>query len=158
MRSTASAFRPVLLGGFFAAAFAASVPAVLAATQDPGVSGPPDGTVTIVQKSADIGIGGTWGSGTLHWHGHSYPFTLKGGDVGAVGYSKTIGHGRVYNLKKLSDFDGTYAAANGAVTAGSGVGGQALINGNDVSLRIDQKSSGGRLAGAAQGIQITLTK
>ncbi|MBE7212313.1 MAG: hypothetical protein INR65_14930 [Gluconacetobacter diazotrophicus] len=153
MRLSASTFRPALLGGFLLAAV--SSPA-FSAGQDPGVSEKPDGTVTIIEKSADIGIGGTWGSGTLHWHGHSYPFTLKGGDIGAVGYSKTIGHGRVYNLKKLEDFNGTYAAANGAVTAGSGVGGQALVNGSNVGLRIDQKSSGGRLAGAAQGIQIEL--
>ena len=159
MRLASSFGRPILAATLLGAIALSPALAThaLANSQDPGVSQQPDGTVTIVQKSADLGIGGTWGSGMLHWHGHSYPFTLKGGDVGAVGYSKTVGHGRVYDLKKLSDFNGTYAAAAGAVTAGTGIGGQALVNGNGVGLRIDDKSTGARLAGAAQGIQIELT-
>ncbi len=48
-----------------------------------------------------------------------------------------IGHGRVYNLKHLHDFDGTYGAANGEATLGNGIGGRYLKNGNGVELRID---------------------
>lgn len=126
------------------------------AARDPGTSGAPDGTVVIVSKSADIGIGASWGSGTLKYAGHTYKFGVKGVDVAAVGYSKVVGHGRVYNLKHLHDFDGTYAAANGEATAGKGVGGQVLKNGNGVEIRIDDMTKGARLAGAAQGIELTL--
>lgn len=126
------------------------------AATDPGTSGTPDASVTIVSKSADIGIGASWGSGTLKYAGHSYKFSVKGVDVAAVGYSKVVGHGRVYNLKHLHDFDGTYAAADGEATAGKGVGGQVLKNGNGVEIRIDDMTKGARLAGAAQGIELTL--
>ncbi len=128
------------------------------AAEDPGASGRPDATVTIVSKAADIGIGATWGNGVLRYAGHRYTFSVKGVDVAAVGFSKIVGHGRVYNLKHLHDFDGTYAAADGEATVGKGLGGNVLKNGNGVELRIDDITKGARLAGAAQGIELTLTK
>lgn len=126
------------------------------AATDPGTSGVPDATVTIVSKSADIGIGATWGGGTLKYAGHTYHFSVKGVDVAAVGYSKVVGHGRVYHLHHLHDFDGTYAAADGEATLDKGLGGQVLKNGNGVEIRIDDMTKGARLAGAAQGIELTL--
>lgn len=135
-----------------AATFA--VPAV--AAQDPGTSGRPAGLVTIVAKAADIGVGYTWGDGILKYHGHTYHFGVKGVDVAAVGFSKVVGHGRVYHLNSLHDFNGTYAAANGEATLGNGLGGRILKNGNGVEIRIDDVSKGARLAGAAQGIELTL--
>lgn len=137
---------------FVAATFAA--PAI--AAQDPGTSGRPAGLVTIVAKAADIGVGYTWGDGILKYHGHTYHFGVKGVDVAAVGFSKVVGHGRVYNLNNLHDFNGTYAAANGEATLGNGLGGRILKNGNGVEIRIDDVSKGARLAGAAQGIKLTL--
>ena len=142
-----------LLSSLFLAA-TLSAPA-LAAT-DPGKKGLPDATVLISEKAADIGVGATWGGGTLHFHGRSYHFTIKGVDVAAVGFSTITGHGRVYELKTLHDFDGTYVAANGEATAGSGLGGQVLKNGSGVELRIDDLTKGARLAGAAQGITLQL--
>lgn len=126
------------------------------AAQDPGTNHRPDGYVTIVAKAADVGIGFTWGDGVLKYHGHTYHFSVKGVDVAAVGFSKVVGHGRVYDLRNLHDFDGTYAAANGEATVGSGLGGRALTNGNGVVIRIDDVTKGARLAGAAQGIELTL--
>ena len=120
--------------------------------------GPVDGTVTIVAKAADVGIGYTWGDGVLRYHGHTYHFSVSGVDVAAVGYSKVVGHGRVYHLRHLHDFDGTYGAANGEATLGQGVGGRFLKNGNGVELRIDDITKGARLAGAAQGIELKLRK
>jgi hypothetical protein len=116
----------------------------------------PVGTVTIVSKSADLGVGASWGHGTLHFKGHNYGFSVKGVDVAAVGYSKVVGHGRVYKLATLHDFDGTYAAANGAVTLGTGKGGQVLENSSGVQIEIVDMTKGARLAGAAQGIEFTL--
>lgn len=135
---------------------AASLAAPAMAAQDPGTSGAPDGTVTIVSKSADLGVGASWGNGVLKYAGHRYNFSVKGVDVAAIGYSKVVGHGRVYNLKHLHDFNGTYAAANGEATVGKGLGGEVLKNGNGVEIRIDDMTKGARLAGAAQGIELTL--
>lgn len=132
-----------------------SVPAL---ARDPGAPGPVNGHVTITAKAADIGIGFTWGNGVLRYKGHDYHFKVKGVDIAAVGYSSVIGHGRVYNLKHLHDFDGTYGAANGEATLGNGIGGRYLKNGNGVELRIDDISKGARLSGGGQGIELTLTK
>ncbi len=140
-----------------AAGFALLATPALAA-RDPGASGPVSGHVTITAKAADVGIGFTWGNGVLRYKGHDYHFTVKGVDVAAVGFSTVVGHGRVYGLKHLHDFDGTYGAANGEATLGNGIGGRYLKNGNGVELRIDDVSKGARLSGAGQGIELRLTQ
>ena len=118
--------------------------------------GPQDGSITMTAKSLGVGAGYTWGNGTLHWHGHNYPFTVRGISLGDVGYATVYSHGRVYDLHKLSDFSGTYGSAEGNVTAGHGIGGQFLQNANGVQIRIDQVSHGAQLIGAADGVQLTL--
>lgn len=123
---------------------------------DPAAPGRVDATVTIRAQSASVGVGYTWGEGVLTFHGHRYPFTVKGVDVAAVGYSTVVGHGRVYNLHRVSDFTGTYAASTGEATLGNGLSGQVLINGTGVQLRIDNVTKGARLSGSADGIQLTL--
>ena len=133
----------------------AAVPAL--AARDPGAPGPVVGHVTITAKAADVGIGFTWGDGVLRYKGHDYHFKVKGVDVAAVGFSTVVGHGRVYKLKHLHDFDGTYGAANGEATLGNGVGGRYLKNGNGVELRIDDVTKGARLSGGGQGIELTLS-
>jgi hypothetical protein len=131
-----------------------SVPAF--AARDPGAPGLVEGHVTITAHAADVGVGYTWGDGVLRYKGHDYHFTVKGVDVAAVGYSTIVGHGRVYHLRHLKDFNGTYGAANGEATLGNGVGGRFLQNGNGVQIRIDDVTKGARLSGAGEGIQLTL--
>ena len=133
-----------------------SAPAL--AARDPGASGPVSGHVTITAKAADVGIGFTWGNGVLRYRGHDYHFTVKGVDVAAVGFSTVVGHGRVYGLKHLHDFDGTYGAADGEATLGNGLGGRYLKNGNGVEIRIDDVTKGARLSGAGQGIELHLSQ
>ncbi|MBB2201788.1 hypothetical protein [Gluconacetobacter tumulisoli] len=120
--------------------------------------GTPSGHIRLVAKSADVGVGWTWGSGTLTYGHHTYRFSVKGGSIAAVGYSSVEGTGTVYNLKHLHDFNGSYVAGNGEATLGNGVGGSLLHNGNGVTIRIDTVSKGARLAGAAQGLELTLVK
>ena len=71
--------------------------------------------------------------------------------------SKVTGTGRVYKLKTLKDFSGTYAASTGQATAGNAsIGGQILENANGVQIRVDQVSRGARLQGSVDGITLTL--
>jgi hypothetical protein len=143
------------LGGFvLAAGLAAAIPAF--AQRDPDAPGPVVGRVVINARAAGVGVGYTWGNGTLTFHGHHYRFTVKGVTVADVGYSRIVGHGRVYNLHKLSDFDGTYGAATGEATLVNGIGGQFLKNGQGVELRIDDVTRGARLSGSADGIQLEI--
>ena len=128
----------------------------LAQRRDPGVSGPVSGRVTIHAKGAAVGVGYTWGDGSLVYGGRTYHFTVSGITVADVGFSRVTGRGRVYNLQRLQDFSGTYAAATGEATAGSGLGGQVLKNANGVEIRVDQVTRGARLQGSADGIKLTL--
>ncbi len=134
-------------------ALALALPAVAA---DPGVNSAPDARVTIVAKSANLGVGWSWGDGTLHYDHHSYRFSVSGLNIAAVGYSTLVGHGRVYNLHHLHDFDGTYYQSHGEVTAGKGIGGSLYVNGNGVQIRVDDVTHGAQLAGSASGIQFKL--
>jgi hypothetical protein len=147
--------RRLLTGMVFAAGLATALPAV-AAPRDPAAPGPVDGTVTIVAKAAAIGVGYTWGDGTLRYRGHTYRFSVKGITVADVGFSQLVGHGRVYNLHRVADFNGTYGAATGEATLGDGLGGQFLKNGQGVELRIDNVTRGARLSGSADGIQLEI--
>lgn len=124
--------------------------------RDPGVSGPVSGTVSLSARGAAVGVGYTWGDGTLRYGGRQYHFTVNGITVADVGFSRVSGTGRVYNLHRLQDFSGTYAAATGEATLGNGIGGQVLKNGNGVEIRVDQITRGARLQGSADGIKLTL--
>ena len=145
--------RLALLAAF---AFAASAPNAFAARTDPGAPGPVDGTVVMTAKAAALGVGYTWGDGVLRFHGRSYHFDVKGVTVADVGFARVQGRGRVYNLHNVADFSGTYGASTGEATLGNGIGGQYLRNGNGVEIRVDEVTKGARLAGSADGIQLTL--
>jgi hypothetical protein len=139
-----------------AATMLATVPAMAQQRRDPGVSGPVSGTISLAAQGAALGVGYTWGDGLLRFGGRTYRFTVNGVTVADVGYSKVTGRGRVYNLKRLQDFSGTYVAATGEATLGNGIGGQVLRNANGVQIRVDQVTRGARLQGSADGITLTL--
>ncbi len=146
-----------LFGGFvLAASLAASLPAL--AQRDPEAPGPVVGRITMVARGAALGVGYTWGDGTLYYNRHRYRFAVHGVTVADVGYSRIVGHGRVYNLHRLSDFNGTYGAATGEATLVNGLGGQFLKNGQGVEIRIDDVTRGARLSGSADGIQLELRR
>jgi hypothetical protein len=54
-----------------------------------------------------VGIGWSWGKGVLSFKGKQYPFKVDGICVVDVGITKANAVGKVYHLKKLSDFNGT---------------------------------------------------
>ena len=137
-----------------AACIAATTPAM--AQKDLGAPGPVDARITLVARSAAVGVGYTWGDGTLYYRRHRYHFSVRGVTVADVGYSRIVGHGRVYNLHRLEDFNGTYGASTGEATAGRGLAGQILVNGAGVQIRIDDVTRGAELAGSADGIQLQL--
>ena len=137
------------------AAMLTAAPA-MAQRRDPAVSGPVSGTVSMTAQGAAAGVGFTWGDGLLTYKGRTHHFTVNGITVADVGYSRVNGRGRVYNLTRLQDFNGTYAAATGEATLVNGLGGQVLRNGNGVEIRVDQVTRGARLQGSADGITLTL--
>ena len=79
----------------------------------------PSGTVRITSKAVAIGVGVTWGDGTLTFQGKTYPFSVDGLSVVDLGISNITSAGEVFNLKNVADFSGNYAAGEaGAAIAG----------------------------------------
>jgi hypothetical protein len=118
----------------------------------------PDATLKLTEGSVAVGVGWTWGKGELHYKGKTYKFKVEGLSLGELGQKKASATGEVYNLKKLEDFDGLYAAGGAAATAGEGKGVAALQNPNGVSVLLKSTTQGLDLKAAAEGIKLTLEK
>lgn len=117
---------------------------------------PPSGTVKISSKAVAIGIGVTWGDGTLTYHGRPYSFSIDGLSVADLGISNVSSSGEVFDLHKLSDFSGNYAAGEAGIAVGGGPTDTILKNQNGVVIRLHGTQQGGRLTLAAQGVKIQL--
>jgi hypothetical protein len=116
------------------------------------------GKVNFAGGSAAAGIGFSWGSGTLEFAGKTYQFKVTGFSVGDVGAASIDAVGEVYNLTKVEDFEGNYAAAGlGGTLAGGGTI-IAMENPHGVIIQAHSTTAGLRLNIAASGITFTLVK
>lgn len=120
--------------------------------------GKPDATIELEEGSGGIGIGYTWGRGTLTYEGKKYPITISGFSAGELGGSKIQAHGAVYHLKKLSDFDGTYTSSDAGATFGGGFDVEAMRNGNGVEIKMVSTTEGADLKAAVSGVTFTVVK
>lgn len=114
------------------------------------------GTVTIESMSVAIGIGVSWGDGTLSYQGKSHPFSVRGLSVADVGVSKVSARGKVFHIGKLENFAGTYAAVQAGVAVGGGMSAVALRNQHGVVLELTSTQTGFRFTLAGEGIEIKL--
>ena len=118
----------------------------------------PDATVTLTEGSVAVGIGFSWGKGTLAYQGKKYPLKVEGLSVGEVGVTRATAAGEVYNLKKLADFDGNYLAAGAEATVAGGAGVTAMKNQNGVVIELKSTTQGASLKLAAEGIKLNVVK
>jgi hypothetical protein len=118
----------------------------------------PVGTIRLESKSVAVGIGFQWGRGTLRFGGRTYPFKVDGLSVNAVGVSASDATGYVYDLKIVSDFEGTYTAVEAAGTVGGGKGITTMRNGNGVRVTLHSTSQGDELKAAPEGVKFTLER
>ena len=116
----------------------------------------PSGTVTIESTSVALGVGVSWGDGKLSYQGKTHTFSVKGLSVVDVGVSKVSARGKVFNLKKLADFAGTYAAAQAGAAVGGGMSVVALRNQNGVVLELTSTQTGVKFTLAGEGIEVKL--
>lgn len=101
------------------------------------------GTVNIEQVQVAFIGSGNVGSGTLHFKGKSYRFSVGGLGVGGFGFSKIEAYGDVYNLKELHQFPGAYGQARyGAVAGNKGSGEMWLENPNGVMIDLRTRRQG----------------
>jgi hypothetical protein len=118
----------------------------------------PDATMTLESKSIAAGVGVSWGDGKLQYKGHTYKLAVEGLTVGSVGASQINARGDVYNLKKIEDFDGNYAAVVGEATAGGGASGLIMTNQNGVEIRMISTTQGVNLTAGVSGVKLTVVK
>jgi hypothetical protein len=117
----------------------------------------PSGTVSIESTAVAVGVGVNWGDGILILNdGRRYRFSLKGLEVGSLGAAKIHADGKVYALKQVSDFEGTYAAGEASIAVGVGPGAVAMRNQHGVIIQLASAQQGAKLTVAAQGVEIQL--
>ena len=118
----------------------------------------PDATVELTEGSVAVGIGWSWGKGTLTYQGKKYPVKVEGLSVGELGVTRASARGEVFDLKKLADFDGTYTAGGAGATVGGGAGATIMRNQNGVVIEMTSTTQGASLKLAAQGLKLAVAK
>ena len=117
---------------------------------------PPKGTVNIDLTGVGLGLGVSWGSGTLRFDGKSYPFSIEGLRVGDLGISTLRAVGKVYNLKNVADFAGNYAAVGAGLSVAGGMAGLTMQNQRGVVIDLYAVQQGVQLNIGPQGFTIDM--
>ena len=102
----------------------------------------PAGRLAFESTSCGLLIGYNWGKGTLSFQGREYPFSIEGYKLFTVGVASVDALGVVYDLDKLSDFEGRYTAAEGSLTLWQGGGGAVMENQNGVVIYLQTLQQG----------------
>jgi len=119
----------------------------------------PDATLRLSTGGFALGIGVSWGSGTLSYKGKDYPVKVKGLSVGRVGATSSSIYGEVFNLKHLQDFNGHYdvgGAGTRGVTLGAGKTGTIMSNQAGVIVRVSSTQSGVAVNATGGGVDLQL--
>jgi hypothetical protein len=111
-------------------------------------------SVEMVSTSVGLGIGITWGEGTLSLEGETYDFAVKGLGLGDLGYAQINAFGDVSNLENASDLAGTYVAVEAGIAGGSGTGITSMRNEHGVVITMKSDRSGVQLAAGADALSI----
>jgi hypothetical protein len=115
------------------------------------------GTVSLVIYKAGWIIGGSGGSGVLHFRGRSYALSTGGLDYGLVfGGSKTVLRGIVSNIYRPSDVAGVYGAAGAGLAVGRGARAIVLTNQKGAVLELSGSQVGLMANADLSGLAITL--
>jgi len=124
----------------------------LAVAQD----GPPSGKVSVESKAVALGVGVSWGDGKLTYQGKEHVFSINGLSVVDLGVAKITATGEVFNLKKLSDFNGNYVAGEAGAAVGGGAGTAILKNQNGVVMKLKGTGTGVKFTLAGKGVEVKL--
>jgi hypothetical protein len=120
-------------------------------------STPPSATVTIREWSAAYYASAARGKGTLNYNGQRHHFSISGLGAGGMGGQKISATGTVYNLNKLSDFNGTYHGISRGLTLIEGKMHAKLTNGNGVTMYLAGETEGLASSLGAQAFEVSLT-
>jgi hypothetical protein len=149
-KSFLSLFAIVLMSGVAAAADSSTSPVAEGAI--------PSAYVWLSGGSVAVGIGYTWGHGTLYYSKDQkqYKFKLSGVSVADVGGAGITAEGEVYNLTSPADLSGDYSAVTAGVTIIEGGSVAYLKNQKGVVIKLHSQTGGLRFNLSANGMRLTL--
>ena len=118
----------------------------------------PSGYVWLSGGAVALGIGFTWGHGTLYdsKDQKQYKFKLSGVSVADVGGAGISAEGEVYNLTDPADLSGNYSAYTAGMTVGEGGSIAYLKNEKGVVITLHSQTGGLRFNLSASGVKVTL--
>lgn len=118
----------------------------------------PDATIDVKGTSVAAGVGFTRSDGTVHFKGRSYPVRLEGLSVGELGAQKISASGEIFNLRRIEDLSGTFAAVSAGAAMGSGAQDTTMRNQNGVEIKLHGTAEGVNLKFSVDGLSLTLAK
>jgi hypothetical protein len=149
--------RRVLLG----LAAAASI-AILAdwawAQKPPAHTAPTTALIEFKGGAVAVGIGFSWGGGTVTFDGKQYPISVNGLSALDVGASKYSASGTVRNLHNIKDIEGTYMAGELGATVAGGGSVASMKNDKGVIIDFNTTRAGLQFTIAPKGATIKLKK
>ncbi len=117
------------------------------------------GTISIRIVKAGFVIGGSAGSGTLNFHGRTYPLSIGGLSYGfTFGASETRFHGRVTNIRRPSDVEGVYGQAGAGAAIVRGAQAVVLTNQNGAVLTLTGRQAGLIVSADLSGLALSLRR
>ncbi len=114
------------------------------------------GTIEISSTQIAFIASAQTGGGTLEFEGMEHDFRISGLGIGGIGIQTINAIGVVYNLEKLSDFEGTYSQVRVGATVGKGSSTIGLNNSKGVFIELKSSNRGIALAAGADGMVIRL--
>ena len=118
----------------------------------------PSGYVWLSGGVVAVGIGYSWGHGTLYnsKDQKQYKFKISGVSVADVGGAGITAEGEVYNLTSPADLSGDYSAVTAGVTIIEGGSVAYLKNDKGVVIKLHSQTGGIRFNLSANGMHVTL--
>ena len=120
----------------------------------------PSGYVWLSGGVIAVGIGYSWGHGTLYnsKDQKQYKFKISGVSVADVGGAGITAEGEVYNLTSPADLSGDYSAVTAGVTVIEGGSVAYLKNDKGVVIKLHSQTGGIRFNLSASGTHVTLQR
>ncbi|HEX3859138.1 MAG TPA: hypothetical protein VHV58_06005 [Pseudolabrys sp.] len=115
------------------------------------------GSIHFNVVKAGFVFGGSGGSGTLTFHGRSYPLSIGGVSYGfTFGASETRFHGTVSHIRRPSDVAGVYAAAGAGAALGVGAQAIVLTNEKGAVLTLSGRQVGAIVSADLNGLAVSI--
>lgn len=115
-------------------------------------------TIELSGGSVAVGIGYSWGKGTLTYQGRKYPLKVSGLSIVNVGASNYTASGVVYHLNQVSDINGNYVAGEAGATVAGGASVLSMKNDRGVVINMTTTRGGLQFTLAPEGLTIEQTK